>query len=71
MSEVTTKGEGDDFKNWQRKFLMHCVHVAKTINADEAIGSAERLESAGAPLIDGLTDKVRKVLEKAKAEGKL
>lgn len=50
---------------------MHCVHVAKTINADEAIGSAERLESAGAPLLDGLTDKVRKVLEKAKAEGKL
>ena len=44
---------------------MHCVHVAKTINADEAIGSAERLESAGAPLLDGLTDKVRKVLEKA------
>lgn len=71
MSEVTTKGEGDDFKNWQRKFLMHCVEIAKKYGADEAIGSAERLESAGAPLLDGLTDKVRKVLEKAKAEGKL
>ena len=54
-----------------KKYLMHCIHVAKTINADEAIGSAERLESAGAPLLDGLTDKVRQVLDKAKAEGKL
>jgi len=60
-----------DFESWQRKFLMHCIHVAKTINADEAIGSAERLESAGAPLLDGLTAKVRAVLDKAKAEGKL
>jgi len=60
-----------DFESWQRKFLMHCIHVAKTINADEAIGSAERLESAGEPLLYGLVDKARKVIDKAKREGKL
>lgn len=71
MSEVTTKGEGDDFKNWQRKFLMHCVEIAKKHGADEAIASAERLESAGEPLLYGLVDKARKVIDKAKREGKL
>ncbi len=50
---------------------MHCVQVAKTAGADEAIGSAARIEAAGVPLLDGLEAKVRKVLEKAKAEGKL
>ena len=50
---------------------MHCVEIAKKHGVDEAIGSAERLEHAGAPLLDGLTDKVHKVLEKAQAEGKL
>ncbi len=60
-----------DFESWQRKFLMHCVQVAKTAGADEAIGSASRLEAAGDPLLGGLEAKVRKVLEKVKAEGKL
>lgn len=72
-SEVSgeQRGEGDDFKNWQRKFLMHCVEIAKKHGTDEAIGSAERLEAAGEPLLYGLTDKARTVLAKAKAEGKL
>ena len=55
----------------QRKYLMHCVWIAKTINPHEAVMSAIDLEKVGAPLLDGLADKVRKVLEKAKAEGKL
>jgi hypothetical protein len=54
-----------------RKYLMHCLHIARTLNPDEAVGSAERLEFVGAPLLDGLADKVRQVLDKAKAEGKL
>lgn len=50
---------------------MHCVEIAKKHGTDEAIGSAERLEAAGEPLLYGLTDKARTVLAKAKAEGKL
>lgn len=54
-----------------RKYLMHCLHIARTINPDEAIASAERLEAAGTPLLFGLTDKVRHLIDKAKREGKL
>lgn len=72
MSEVTTERDGlDEFKNWQRKFLMHCLLVAKVTDAQTAIDSATGLEAIGEGLLYGLTDKVTRVLEKAKAEGKL
>lgn len=52
-----------DFESWQRKFLMHCMKVAK-LDTEEAIRSAQRLEAAGEPLLYGLTDKVTRVVEK-------
>ena len=50
---------------------MHCIEIAKKHGADEAIGSAERRESAGEPWLYGLVAKARKVVDKAKREGKL
>lgn len=68
MSEER-KGEGDEFKNWQRKFLMHAMWVAKHISHEAGIESAARLESAGEPLLFGLTDRVRVLVAKAQTKG--
>jgi len=41
---------------------MHCLSIAK-LSPAAAIDSAANLERIGAPLLDGLTAKVQRVLE--------
>jgi hypothetical protein len=52
------------------KFLTHCLWVARAINHPAAFDSAARLEEVGTPLLDGLEDKVRKVIANAELKGK-
>jgi hypothetical protein len=59
----------DDFEQWQRKFLMHAMWVARTINPEAGIESAARLEAIGAPLLFGLTDRVRVLVAKDQTKG--
>lgn len=48
---------------------MHAMWVAKHISPEAGIESAARLESAGEPLLFGLTERVRVLVAKAQTKG--